>query len=78
MREFLSEQFNQIQPCPVTSTEQIPLTNEITPLVTTPLTTPTIKIPVVLAEPTLQIVVESDITLSPAPTEIKRVKRMSF
>jgi len=74
----LSEQFNQIQPCPVTSTEQIPLTNEITPLVTTPLTTPTIKIPVVLAEPTLQIVVESDITLSPAATEIKRVKKNVF
>ena len=74
----MSEQFNQIQPCPVTSTEQIPLTNEITPLVTTPLTTPTIKIPVVLAEPTLQIVVESDITLSPAATEIKRVKKNVF
>ncbi len=75
----MSEQFiNQIQPCPVTSTEQIPLTNEITPLVTTPLTTPTIKIPVVLAEPTLQIVVESDITLSPAATEIKRVKKHVF
>ncbi|MEQ6855703.1 CsxC family protein [Lysinibacillus capsici] len=74
----MSEQFNQIQPCPVTSTEQIPLTNETTPLVTTPLTTPTIKIPVVLAEPTLQIVVESDITLSPAATEIKRVKKNVF
>ncbi len=69
---------SQFQPCPVTSTEQIPLTNEITPVVTTPVTTPTIKVPVVLAEPTLQIVVESDITLSPAATEIKRVKKNVF
>ena len=75
----MSEQFDsQIQPCPVTSTEQIPLTNDFTPLVATPVTAPTIKIPVVLAEPTLQIVVESDITLSPAATEIKRVKRNVF
>jgi len=75
----LSEQFvNQNQPCPVTSTEQIPLTNDFTPLVATPVTAPTIKIPVALAEPTLQIVVESDITLSPAATEIKRVKKHVF
>jgi len=75
----LSEQLeNQMLPCPVTSTEQIPLTSEITPVVATPLTTPTIKVPVVLAEPTLQIVVESDITLSPAATEIKRVKKNVF
>jgi len=75
----LSDQLeSQFQPCPVTSTEQIPLTNEITPVVTTPVTTPTIKVPVVLAEPTLQIVVESDITLSPAATEIKRVKKNVF
>lgn len=75
----MSEQFDsQIQPCPVTSTEQIPLTNDFTQLIATPVTAPTIKIPVVLAEPTLQIVVESDITLTPAATEIKRVKNMSF
>ncbi|QGG52388.1 CsxC family protein [Lysinibacillus pakistanensis] len=75
----MSEQLeNQMLPCPVTSTEQIPLTNETTPVVATPLTTPTIKVPVVLAEPTLQIVVESDITLNPAATEIKRVKKNVF
>ena len=76
---FLSEQFeNQNLPCPVASTEQIPLTNEITPVITTPVLAPTIKVPVVLAEPTLQIVVESDITLTPAATEIKRVKKNVF
>ncbi|WP_443093742.1 DUF7852 domain-containing protein, partial [Lysinibacillus fusiformis] len=75
----MSEQFDsQIQPCPVTSTEQIPLTNDFTQLIATPVTAPTIKIPVVLAEPTLQIVVESDITLTPAATEIKRVKKHVF
>ena len=76
MSDQLDIQVNQIEPCPVTSTEQIPLTTEVTPVVATPLVTPTIKIPVVLAEPTLQIVVESDITLTPAATEIKRVKKM--
>ena len=75
----MSEQFeNQNLPCPVASTEQIPLTNEITPVITTPVLAPTIKVPVVLAEPTLQIVVESDITLTPAATEIKRVKKNVF
>jgi len=73
-----SENQNQIPPCPVTSTELVPLTSEVTPLAATPVTAPTIKIPVVLAEPTLQIVVESDITLSPAATEIKRVKKNVF
>ncbi|MFC9538669.1 CsxC family protein [Lysinibacillus sp. NPDC056959] len=72
------ENLNQIAPCPVTSTELVPLDNEVTPLVATPVTAPTIKIPVVLAEPTLQIVVESDITLNPAATEIKRVKKNVF
>ncbi|MDM5233881.1 Uracil permease [Lysinibacillus pakistanensis] len=73
-----SENLNQILPCPVESTELVPLANEVTPLVATPVTAPTIKIPVVLAEPTLQIVVESDITLNPAATEIKRVKKNVF
>jgi len=73
-----SENLNQISPCPVASTEQIPLTNEVTPVIATPVTAPTIKIPVVLAETTLQIVVESDITLNPAATEIKRVKKNVF
>ena len=37
-----------------------------------------IKVPVVLAERTIQIVVESDIPLNPAATEIKRVKKHVF
>ena len=37
-----------------------------------------IKVPVVLAERTIQIVVESDIPLNPPATEIKRVKKHVF
>ncbi len=65
------------QPCPVTSTEQVPLTLEPTTTVTQAVT-PTIKVPVVLAEPTLQIVVEATIPLAPAATEIKRVIKNVF
>lgn len=62
----------------VKTNQQIPLPDTpITP-VTTPLPTPFFKIPVVLAERTLQIVVESDITLYPPATEIKRVKKHVF
>ncbi|MGE7692910.1 CsxC family protein [Lysinibacillus sp. NPDC094177] len=74
----LDSHVNHCEPCPVKSTEQLPLTSATTPVIATPLTTPTIKVPVVLAEPTLQIVVESDITLTPAATEIKRVKKNVF
>ncbi len=65
-------------PCPVTSTEQIPLNVMTTSTVTQVLTSPLFKLPVVLAEPTLQIVVEADIPLVPAATEIKRVKKNIF
>ncbi|MED0973496.1 CsxC family protein [Bacillus paramycoides] len=64
-------------PCPITSTEQIPLTTSPT-TTTQGSSVSIIKVPVVLAEPTLQIVVESDISLSPAATEIKRVKKNVF
>ncbi|WP_066270996.1 CsxC family protein [Heyndrickxia acidicola] len=74
----MSFQPNQPGPCPVTSTQQGNLTNLGTTLNTTAVTTPTIKVPVVLAEPTLEINVEADITLSPAATEIKRVKKNVF
>ncbi|MGE7692913.1 CsxC family protein, partial [Lysinibacillus sp. NPDC094177] len=74
----MSNKIDPIQTCPVTSTQQIPLTPGTTTLVTTPVLLPTLKVPVVLAEPTLQIVVESDITLTPAATEIKRVKKNVF
>ena len=60
--------------CAISATEQIPLSDSAVPLVFVP-RTPTLKVPVVVAERTLQIVVEADIPLSPAATEIKRVHK---
>ncbi|MED1559423.1 CsxC family protein [Bacillus paramycoides] len=66
-------------PCSVTSTEQLPLNaSPITPISATFSRTTILKVPVVLAESTLQIVVESNIILNPAATEIKRVKKHVF
>ncbi|CRK81103.1 CsxC family protein [Neobacillus massiliamazoniensis] len=65
-------------PCPVEPKELVPLTNSGTNLFVGPAVTTTIKVPVVTAEPTLQIVVESTIKLHPAATEIKRVKKNVF
>ncbi|MEC0117373.1 Uracil permease, partial [Bacillus cereus] len=56
----------------------MPLTTANTLRVPTGFDSAFIKVPVVLAEPTLQIVVEADIPLSPAATEIKRVKKNVF
>ncbi len=64
-------------PCPIESKEQVPLTVMATNTVTQNINA-TIKVPVVLAEPTLQIVLEADIKLHPAATEIKRVKKNVF
>lgn len=64
-------------PCPVETTELVPLTDLGTTVVNGAAVN-RIKVPVVLAEPTLQIVVESDIHLHPAATEIKRVKKNVF
>jgi hypothetical protein len=64
-------------PCPVEPTELVPFTNAAT----TPVTGSAvnrIKVPVVTAEPTIQIVAEADIKLHPPATEIKRVKKMYF
>ncbi|PFD38059.1 Uracil permease [Bacillus cereus] len=75
-----SQQLQQTPgPCPVPSIEQIPLqATPITP-VNTPSSSPIIKTPVVLAETTLQIAVESNITFpAPGATEIKRVKKHVF
>jgi hypothetical protein len=64
-------------PCPVPATQQIPLTNlGTTPVTGLPVTT--VKLPVVIAEPTLQIVVESNLPLMTPATEIKRVKKHVF
>lgn len=72
------QQNQPMDPCPPTTvTEQIPLT--ILPTATVSQTrNPTFKGPVVLAEPTLQIVVEATVSLNPAATEIKRVKKNVF
>ncbi|MFZ0443745.1 MAG: Uracil permease [Bacillus sp. (in: firmicutes)] len=58
--------------------QQVPLADEQTPLIRGGVATRIIKVPVVLAERTLQIVVESDIPLNPPATEIKRVKKHVF
>jgi hypothetical protein len=65
-------------PCPVEPTKLVPFTNAGTNLFVGPPVTTTIKVPVVTAEPTIQIVVETDIKLHPAATEIKRVKKNVF
>ena len=62
----------------VKSHQQIPVTDSDVTVTPSPLDTPTFKIPLVLAERTLQIVVESDISLYPPATEIKRVKKHVF
>lgn len=62
----------------VKSQQQIPVTDSPVTPVLSPLTTPLFKIPVVLAERTLQIVVEADVSLYPPATEIKRVKKHVF
>jgi hypothetical protein len=65
-------------PCPPVSTsQQTPLTDLGTTVVGGAAVT-RIKVPVVVAEPTLQIVLESNIMLTPAATEIKRVKKNVF
>jgi hypothetical protein len=53
-------------------------TNTLTTVATLAAITTTIKVPVVVAEPTIQIPIEAIITLTPAATEIKRVKKNVF
>lgn len=60
--------------CPVVSEQQGPLGDTPVSRVLIPAAA-TIKVPVVLAERTLQIVVEANVPLSPAATEIKRVHK---
>jgi hypothetical protein len=64
--------------CPVEATQQSRFADEATPLVTTPGLTPILKVPVVLAERTIQVVLEADIPLNPPATEIKRVTKNVF
>ncbi|MEW9503434.1 DUF7852 domain-containing protein, partial [Jeotgalibacillus marinus] len=73
----MSQNHNKIDPvCPVDSMTQPPLSSEsITP---SPVEIFFIKVPVVLVEPKIQIVVEADIPLDPPAFEIKRVGKDVF
>ena len=64
--------------CEVNAIEQIPLTDTVQPVITGGAVATRIKVPVVVAERVLQIVVEADIPLEPPATEIKRVKKHVF
>lgn len=64
--------------CEVKAKGQIPLADALTPLVLGPTRLTAFKVPVILAEREIQVVVESDISLSPPATEIKRVKKHVF
>ena len=64
--------------CEVNAIEQIPLTDAAQPVITGGAVETRIKVPVVVAERLLQIVVEADIPLDPPATEIKRVKKHVF
>lgn len=71
-----NEQCPIFVPCPVVGQTQTPLSNTAAePIVTV---NPLIKVPVVLAERTLQIVVETDVPLDPPASEIKRVLKNVF
>ena len=65
-------------PCAVTPTPLSGFTNAVTPVFLEPAVTTRIKVPVVNAETTIQIPLETTITLSPPATEIKRVKKNVF
>ena len=69
---------NKKDDCEVTSTIQVPLLREATPVVSGTPALRRLKVPVVLVEKTIQSVVEADIPLDPPATEIKRVKKHVF
>ncbi|MDI6505000.1 hypothetical protein QL993_09390 [Bacillus wiedmannii] len=73
----MSEQCPINVPCQVTGQTQTPLSDTPVTPITTP-GTPVVKVPIVLAESTIQIVVESDVPLDPPATEIKRVLKNVF
>ncbi|CRK81149.1 CsxC family protein [Neobacillus massiliamazoniensis] len=64
-------------PCPVTPTPLSSFTSANTPVAAGPTVT-RIKVPVVLAEPTIQIPIEATIALGAIAIEIKRVKKNVF
>ncbi|MEK4599544.1 MULTISPECIES: CsxC family protein [Bacillus] len=68
----MSEQRPINTSCQVVGQTQTPLNNKVeTPIITTE--TPLVQMPVILAERTIQIVVESNISLDPPAIEIKRI-----
>ncbi|PGN17805.1 hypothetical protein CN971_23920 [Bacillus thuringiensis] len=72
----MSEQCPINVPCPVEGQTQIPLADQAAAPIVTP--NALIKVPVVLAERTVQIVVEANIPLDPPAVEIKRVLKNVF
>ncbi|CAH2465705.1 hypothetical protein P4T54_11215 [Bacillus mycoides] len=73
----MSEQCPINVPCQVEGQTQTPLSDAAAAPILTP-GAPIVKIPVVLAERTIQIVVESDISLDPPAVEIKRILKNVF
>ncbi|HDR3887071.1 TPA: hypothetical protein QCO65_001413 [Bacillus cereus] len=73
----MSEQCPINVPCQVDGQTQTPLSDAAATPILTP-EAPIVKIPVVLAERTIQIVVESDIYLDPPAVEIKRILKNAF
>lgn len=68
----MSEQRPINTSCQVVGQTQTPLNDKVkTPIITTE--TPLVQMPVILAERTIQIVVESNISLDPPAIEIKRI-----
>ena len=68
-----------VRPCPVDAMTLTPLGDEAaTPCLVPANINPILKVPVVLAETTLQIVVEANIPLNPPASEIKRVFKDVF
>ena len=66
-------------PCPVEGVTLTPLADEAAkPHLVPANINPILKVPVVLAETTLQIVVEANIPLNPPASEIKRVFKDVF
>ncbi|HDR8183871.1 TPA: hypothetical protein QC116_003303 [Bacillus thuringiensis] len=72
----MSEQCPINVPCEVLSQTQTPFSDEAAAPIVTP--NALIKVPVVLAERTVQIVVEANIPLDPPAVEIKRVLKNVF
>ncbi|MEW9503366.1 CsxC family protein [Jeotgalibacillus marinus] len=73
----MSQKHHKIDPvCPVDSMTQVPLSSESSDISIQAVSF--IKVPVVLVEPKIQIVVEADIPLDPPAFEIKRVGKDVF